>query len=445
MMSQNSHLHSPSEDKWHYPKMAEFQPDGKCSPTPATTSLGQSASHSTKVVPRGKKASCGIDSPIQIQKLTQQVAAIKPLAWARPDDSHSPAHEAEDHLFFATASTETNNHETEDDHMFFGTASTEISNHETEDHLFFGTASTEANNHDTEGHLFFATASTETGNHSHIPGNGHKSRQAWDTYMKPPPPSRQPIKSRSDVHVSTHQKQLGQKSGRNNQSADLLHFACARTSKSFDTIEKVALRDPSAASHRMSDTGRIALHTFPLTSKDKFHKSVERGAWIKPRYSFPLNIAIQYKADPRVLKLLVDISPQVLGDPDGPFLESSLHIAIKHHCPTESIDMMLLAMPSSAATTDRHSNTPLHAACLLRPKEQDLIQNLLNCYPKAAKEMNFHGQTPLMLLQRSNQKVSEKTLNLMQRIESESEGLYRRRRELRSKKTHEKSQSMYHS
>jgi ankyrin repeat protein len=97
-------------------------------------------------------------------------------------------------------------------------------------------------------------------------------------------------------------------------------------------------------------------------------------------------------------------------------MESSLHIAIKHHCPAESIDMMLMAMPSAAATKDRHSNTPLHAACLFRPHDKDdLIRNLLLHQPAAANEENFHGHTPLRLLERSNQHVSETTLNLMQR------------------------------
>jgi hypothetical protein len=186
-------------------------------------------------------------------------------------------------------------------------------------------------------------------------------------------------------------------------------------SKSFDTIEKLARRDPSATYRQVSDTGRIALDKFSLASKKKLPKSVERGSSTKARYSLPLNIAIQYNADPRVLELLVNIAPQVLQISDGFFSESSLHIAIKHHCPTESIDMMLLAMPSSAATTDHHSSTPLHSACLLRPQEEDLIQNLLLCHPEAAKERNFFGHTPLMLLRRSNRKVSEKTLNLVER------------------------------
>jgi hypothetical protein len=278
---------------------------------------------------------------------------------------------------------------------------------------------------DADTHIFcVAAASTATSNHTDKtydrsdwaePLAFRQPQEVWGNWM-PPPQSRQPVQSRNEVQVPTHRKQLGHKSG-GNQSADLLHFACAMRSKSFDTIENLAHRDPSATYRRLSDTGRIALDKFSLASKKKLPMSVEQGSWIKPRYSFPLNIAIQCNADPRVLELLVNLAPQVLQISDGPFLESPLHIAIKHHCPAASIAIMLLAMPSSAATTDRHSNTPLHAACRLRPYDDDLIQMLLLCHPKAGQEQNFHSHTPLRLLQLSNQKVSEKTLNLMQRTQ----------------------------
>jgi hypothetical protein len=225
--------------------------------------------------------------------------------------------------------------------------------------------------------------------------------------------------------ASTHQRQVPTKSGSNNFS-DFLHFACAAQSKSFDAVEKLALRDLSAAHRRMSEHGKLIMQKAVIASNKKLPKSAERGSWIKPRYTLPLNIAIQYNADPRVLELLVHIAPQVLQIPDGPNLESSLHIAIKHHCPTKSIDMMLMTMPSAAATRDRHSNTPLHAACLMRPGEDDLIRNLLLCHPEAAKERNFHAQTPLFLLQRSNHNVSENTLNLMQRRHRSKRSRFRR-------------------
>jgi hypothetical protein len=224
------------------------------------------------------------------------------------------------------------------------------------------------------------------------------------------PLSWQPFQS-----ASTHQRQLSSESG-SNQRADLLHFACATQSKSFDAVEKLALRDLSAAHLRMSDHGKIIMQKAVIASNKKLPKLAKRSSWIRPRYTLPLNIAIQYNADPRVLELLVNIAPQVIQIPDGPNLESSLHIAIKHHCPMESIDMMLRAMPSAAATRDRHTNTPLHAACLIRSHDNDdLIRNLLLCHPEAAIEPNFHGHTPLRLLQRSNQQVSERTLDLMQR------------------------------
>jgi hypothetical protein len=224
------------------------------------------------------------------------------------------------------------------------------------------------------------------------------------------PLSRQPFQSPS----SSHQRQLSSESG-SSRFSDILHFACAAQSKSFDAIEKLALRDLSAAHRRMSDHGKIIMQKAVIASNRKLPKLAKRSSWIKPRYTLPLNIAIQYNADPRVLELLIHIAPQVIQIPDGPELESSLHIAIKHHCPTESIDMMLRAMPSAAATRDRHSNTPLHAACLMRSEEDDLIRSLLLCHPGAAKERNFHAQTPLFLLQRSNRNVSESILNLMQR------------------------------
>jgi hypothetical protein len=281
---------------------------------------------------------------------------------------------------------------------------------------------------DDDDHLFCGVApSTEMSNRDDAPKDLAKLIQSsqpqedWATSMAPPQ-SRQMSQPMNEERfpTPTHGKQLEGESG-SNQRADLLHFACAIhsniQSKSFDAIEKLALRDLSAAHRRMSDHGKNIMQKALVASNKKLSKSVEHKSvsWIKPRYTFPLNIAIQYNADPRVFELLVQIAPQVLKMTDGPNMESSLHIAIKHHCPVESIDMMLMAMPSAAATKDRHSNTPLHAACLMRPEEEDLIHNLLLCHPRAAKERNFHAQTPLFLLQRSNQHVSENTLNMMQR------------------------------
>jgi hypothetical protein len=213
---------------------------------------------------------------------------------------------------------------------------------------------------------------------------------------------------------STHQMHLSSEIG-SNQRADLLHFACATQSRSFDVIEKLVVRDLSAAHRRMSNHGKIIMQKAVIASNKELPKLAKRSSWIRPRYTLPLNIAIQYNADPRVLELLINIAPQVIQIPDGPNMESSLHIAIKHHLPMKSIDMMLRAMPSAAATRDRHDNSPLHATCLIRPEEDALIRTLLLCHPEAANERNFHAQTPLFLLQRSNQQVSERTLDLMQR------------------------------
>jgi hypothetical protein len=278
-----------------------------------------------------------------------------------------------------------------------------------------------------DAHLFCGVApSTETSNiasflaGTDVPGDWTKlidssyPQEDWDAFSAT---SLQPM---NEKRVSILHKQLEEHESDSNQRSDLLHFACAihhsnTDSKSFDAFEKLALRDLSAAHRRISDHGKIIMQKAVTASNKKLLKSAERSSWIKPTYTLPLNIAIQYNADPRVLELLVNIAPQVIQIPDGPNLESSLHIAIKHHCPMESIDMMLRAMPSAAATRDRHSNTPLHATCLMRPEEDALIRNLLLCHPEAANERNFHAQTPLFLLQRSNRNVSESTLNLLQR------------------------------
>jgi hypothetical protein len=312
------------------------------------------------------------------------------------------------------------------------TMSTASQNHETLTPISWNYRDEEGYEENEDNHLFCgvappsessnsATVSARADAHSDWAklSQSNQHQEDWDTVMAPPS-SRQSFQSMNQQQVSTHRKQLEGERGRN-QRADLLHFACAihsnTHSKSFDAIEKLALRDPPAAHRQMSDHGKIIMQKALISSHKKLPKSVDRKSvsWIKPRYTFPINIAIQYNADPRVLKLLVNIAPQVLEMPDGPNLESSLHIAIKHHCPAESIDMMLMAMPSAAATKDRHSNTLLHAACLMRPEEGDLIHNILVCHPRAARERNFHDQTPLLLLQRSNRNVSESTLNLMQR------------------------------
>jgi hypothetical protein len=300
-----------------------------------------------------------------------------------------------------------------------------VQNHETVASISWMHRNEEGYAEDDDAHLFFGVTPSTTSNIASISSEADTPsdwanrvdsslpQENWDVF---PAPSFQPMNEKGG---STHHHELEERERLSNQHADLLHFTCAiqsnTDSKSFDVIEKLALRDLSAAHRRMSDHGKIIMQKAVIASNRKLPKLAKRSSWIKPRYTLPLNIAIQYNADPRVLELLIHIAPQVIQIPDGPELESSLHIAIKHHCSTESIDMMLRAMPSAAATRDRHSNTPLHAACLMRSEEDDLIRSLLLCHPGAAKERNFHAQTPLFLLQRSNRNVSESTLNLMQR------------------------------
>lgn len=120
----------------------------------------------------------------------------------------------------------------------------------------------------------------------------------------------------------------------------------------------------------------------------------------KSKYSFPINSAIQKKADSDVLKTLVQRRPSVLSIPDGNQQEASLLILLRNK-PNDvaTAHEILEANPKCAFIKDRHFNTPLHIAASYGAA-LDIVEKLYSIYPDAVTTLNFNGLTPLQLAQR---------------------------------------------
>lgn len=221
-------------------------------------------------------------------------------------------------------------------------------------------------------------------------------------------------RSNSDTSPSQTLKNILRKS--------LLHLSCRCKPKDFHAIEGALRIDANGINRRLNPNHlEVLLHK--MTSEKKMASI--RGVPIdsttnllhRPTiYGFPINIALQQGSILPVIKMLCAAGPRVLNQTDGPRSEASLHVAVKSTttCSIDTIMALLEACPDAACMVDRHDNTPLHAACLHRPKNAELLLELIKVYPSAVKRRNFHGYTPLQVLQRSGAEATNEVLTVLQ-------------------------------
>lgn len=126
---------------------------------------------------------------------------------------------------------------------------------------------------------------------------------------------------------------------------------------------------------------------------------------VKEKYTYPLNLAIQHGANPKVIEFLIDTAPCVLTRKDGQMEESSLSILLKYSNPHDPstmalVDKILYDAPECASLKDRHSNAPLHIACSYNQTSLDVVQHIWAICPEALRCRNFHGLNPHELAQK---------------------------------------------
>lgn len=143
---------------------------------------------------------------------------------------------------------------------------------------------------------------------------------------------------------------------------------------------------------------------------------------VKEKYAYPLNLAIQHGANPKVIEFLIDTAPCVLTRKDGQMEESSLSILLKYSNPHDPstmtlVDKILYDAPECASLKDRHSNAPLHIACSYNQTSLEVVQHLWAICPEALRCRNFHGLNPHELAQKhtltSSDEVSKFFLSKM--------------------------------
>lgn len=179
----------------------------------------------------------------------------------------------------------------------------------------------------------------------------------------------------------------------------LLHKACCNPKVSPNDIERLLRIDPTAASRS------IVLKSLKRAYNPILRTVTKRV--LQETYSFPLNLAIQYRASARVIEMLVDAAPHVLHCTDGSLQETPLAIFLKHHPHNVStFDKMLLDAPHAASVKDRHHNTLAHIGAR-QGIAVEMMSHICILYPESLKERNFHGKTPIELAQQHTSSRNE--------------------------------------
>lgn len=216
----------------------------------------------------------------------------------------------------------------------------------------------------------------------------------------------------------------------------LLHVTCQFEPTNFEAVEKALKRDPMGIRRRLQPKQLEGLIACVLDTKKNQGtasypqqesntersraKSLSLIRKVSCSYSLAMNIAIKNGASAKVLEILIQAEPSVLKEKDGPSQETALHIALKSSSANkpfseETVQKMLHACPEAASVIDRHDNTVLHAACRHRPKYADVIKLLLKIFPDAASRRNFHGDTPLQVLQLSGAVADDEVVSILQK------------------------------
>jgi len=187
-----------------------------------------------------------------------------------------------------------------------------------------------------------------------------------------------------------------------------LHKACCRKGRpqhqqgsvrfapvTVEEIAEILRRDPVAA-YRAVVVEAVKKVYSPMTQQ-LVSKSV------KETYTYPINLAIQSGASPRILEYLINAAPSVLVEQDGPMKECSLAILLRYK-PTDYAtfeNLMTFTRCACVLVRDRHENTALHIACRHATGSDaslKIVKALVGSFPKALGMRNFHGKTPMQVL-----------------------------------------------
>lgn len=163
----------------------------------------------------------------------------------------------------------------------------------------------------------------------------------------------------------------------------VVHRACELYPQA-ETIVNSAIRvDPGGVKRRLS------------TCRVDEQSSKKRK---KLQHDYPINIALHHNASLPVIQLLTEAGPDVLMERDGPQESTALSCALVNKRELDVVSLLVEANPDQVRVCDRHSNYPLHTACI-HGSCLGIVKLLACAYPSVLRKRNFHGQTPLDIAQ----------------------------------------------
>lgn len=189
----------------------------------------------------------------------------------------------------------------------------------------------------------------------------------------------------------------------------LLHRLCQAFPTNVSVIQTALMLEPEAVRQAVS---------LPVlsTSKDRYgngkiwsfkapaFKSTKKGHMNKTKrrdYQYPVNIAINNGASCEVIQVLASAAPEVLIKPEGAQGLTTIQLALQKEPKNYKLmEVLLQANPAVATIPTIHQNTLLHLACQ-RACPLAMVQAFYRANPKALHHRNFHGETPVILAQRT--------------------------------------------
>jgi len=170
-----------------------------------------------------------------------------------------------------------------------------------------------------------------------------------------------------------------------------LHLACLRSDLTVQELDQLLRRYPTDA------TKSVTLYS----NRKVWNASTQtmETRLLKEKYTVPLHLAIHHCVSHDVIEMLMTAAPSVLMALDGPLRETPLSVLLKKQPDSNLVAALLLQNPKCARVKDRHDNTALHVACSHYGVSKEVLKQLLCMDPRGLLRRNFHGKTPLQLLQ----------------------------------------------
>lgn len=194
----------------------------------------------------------------------------------------------------------------------------------------------------------------------------------------------------------------------------LLHRCCQQFGSNRFVVQTALDLDPTAAGRRATIVATPQKKLGAALAKRNVFTRLAKRSCRKESFSLPINIALNNNANFEVLSLLACAAPKTLTQQDGSSRLCSLALAlITRPNDVKAIELILSIDVQALVIPDRRHNLPLHLACQ-RGCPLSLIRQLHALYPQALKVKNLHGETPLIIAQRSS-RCPEEVLNFLQR------------------------------